>query len=142
MCPLLIFILRKVDDWRRIIESLTQILEELIRHHQASENNSLFSKDSSYDNAVLRMAKSIDRPVFFEKAIGFAHDPSFRLIMKVVTSFLSSYHEFFFADATSTISSYLRFPVSFTRNMLSPRRRARGFLHMSENSSIDFFKVS
>lgn len=129
------------DEWNQIFVALSQICEALVEVHESNDGRSLYSDCSSYDSILTKTFNIINHKPFYGKNIGFQFCPSMRPIIKFIVLSMASYYSFYFKSKPK-ILRVLRFPISFSKYHLSPKKRAVKYLHASNNSTTEFCRVN
>lgn len=128
------------EEWTEIFEVLSQICEALVEVHRSNDGSNLYNDCSTYDNIISKLNSVINPKPFYGKNIGFQFTPSMRPIIKFIVLSMASYYSFYFKTKPKALK-VLRFPISFSKYQLHPKKRAAKYLHASENSTTEFCRV-
>lgn len=132
---------REIDACNHVLAALVTILNHLITSHASSANGRLFPVASDSPEDVVERAKTINQFAFYGRALGFQFSDSIKPIQKFLGIALASYSESYY----SSHGTFLKATNSmFTsgKYFLNPELRARRIVSISQNSSVEFIKVS
>jgi hypothetical protein len=135
-----LFNFSNLDEWNEIFKTLSQISEALIKVHNDNNERNLFLDCGTYDSIISQTFNLINKKPFYGENIGFQFRPSMRPIVKFIVLSMASYFSFYFKSKPKPLK-ILRFPISFSKYFLCPKKRAAKYLHASHNSTTEFCRV-
>ncbi|CRL00605.1 CLUMA_CG013865, isoform A [Clunio marinus] len=126
-----------LSEWNDIFTALSQVCEALIEVHQKDDERSLYNHCDTFDSILTKTSQNINEKPFYGKNIGFQFVPSMRPIIKFIVVSMASYYSFYFKSKPKALK-VLRFPISFSKYHLHPSKRAKKYLHASQNSTTEY----
>lgn len=130
----------QIHEWHQIFDALSHICLALIEVHHFNDDRNLFTECNVYDSILTRTLSIVDPKPFYGSNIGFQFCSSMRPIIKFVVLTMASYYSFYYKSKPK-VFKVLRFPISFSKYHLYPRKRATKYLHASQNSTTEFCRV-
>lgn len=127
-------------EWNQIIDTLSHLCEALVVVHAGDEGRCLYTDCDSYNNAITKCLPLIDPKPFYGENIGFQFSSSMRPVIKFIVLSMASYYSFYYKSKPKALK-VLRFPISFSKYFLYPKKRAAKYLHASQNSTTEYCRV-
>lgn len=104
-------------------------------------NGDLFPNINQTPHDIIQRADSINQYAFYGRCLGFQYCESIKPVLKFIAISMASFSEGYY----STNGKFIKATNSmFTsgKYLLDPELRARRIVNISQNSSVDFCKVS
>lgn len=132
---------REVEACNHMLAAMITLLNHVLTLHSWSENGNLFPTKEHSPEDVLERSRTVNQFAFYGRCLGFQFAESVRPIMKFIAISMASFSESYYSNNGKFIKATNSFFTS-GKYLLDPELRSKRIVNISQNSSVDFCKVS
>ena len=124
-----------------MLAALITFFEHLLTLHSWSEGGNLFPVQKDTPEEILERSRTINQFAFYGRCLGFQYCNSIKPILKFIAISMASFSESYYSDNGTFIKATNSMFTS-GKYLFDPELRSRRIVNISQNSSVDFCKVS
>jgi hormone-sensitive lipase len=134
-------LLREVEACNLMLASMITFFHHLGTLHSWSEDGNLFPVKEHSPDDILEKARSINQFAFYGRCLGFQYCDSIKPVLKFIAISMASFSESYYSN-NGTFVKATNSMFTGGKYLLDPELRSRRIVNISQNSSVDFCKVS